>query len=80
MIDKSYNYEDDTNINDLDFLLLIKSLNYDERISLILYYQENLTTKQISNILKVPESTIRNRISRAKVKLKKICIGGIHNG
>lgn len=80
MIDKSYNYEDNTNINDLDFLLLIKSLNYDERISLILYYQENLTTKQISNILKVPESTIRNRISRAKVKLKKICIGGIHNG
>ena len=80
MIDKSCNYEDNTNINDLDFLLLIKSLNYDERISLILYYQENLTTKQISNILKVPESTIRNRISRAKVKLKKICIGGIHNG
>lgn len=58
-------------ISELDFYNLIKILNYDERIALILYYMEDLTTKEISEILKEPESTIRNRISRARIKLKK---------
>lgn len=78
-INTSYNNEDESNIRNLDFLLLIKNLNYNERISLILYYQENLTTKEISKLLKEPESTIRNRISRAKAKLKNICMGGMYN-
>lgn len=79
-INASYNNEDESNIRNLDFFLLIKNLSYRERISLILYYQENLTTKEIGRILKEPESTIRNRISRAKTKLKNICMGGIYNG
>ena len=36
----------------------------------------HLTTKEISKILKEPESTIRNRISRAKIKLKNLYKGG----
>lgn len=58
--------------NNLDFLILIKNLNYKERISLTLYYLENLTTKEISKIVREPESTIRNRNARAIQKLKKI--------
>ncbi len=58
-------------IDKLDFEGLIKNLKYNERITLILYYMENLTTKEIGKLLKEPESTIRNRISRAKLKLKK---------
>ena len=69
-------YSEENNISNMDFFILIKTLNYKERMSLTLYYLENLTTKEISKILKEPESTIRNRISRAKVKLKKICEGG----
>lgn len=57
--------------NNLDFNILIKNLGYLDRIIFILYYMEDLTTKQIGKILKKPESTIRNRISRAKIKLKK---------
>lgn len=64
-------YDDNSNTLNLDFYLLIEKLNYNERIVLILYYLEDLTTKEISKILKEPESTIRNRISRAKIKLKR---------
>lgn len=64
-------YEIEKETNDLDFLILIKNLNYKERISLTLYYLEDLTTKEISKIVKEPESTIRNRLSRAIQKLKK---------
>ncbi len=64
---KNYNEEVDAK---LDFYILIKSLNEKEKIVMTLYYSENLTTKEISKILKEPESTIRNRISRAVKKLR----------
>lgn len=60
-------------INDeLSFSAIMKTLNYDERISLILYYSEGYTNKEISKILKINENTIKSRISRAKIKIKKI--------
>lgn len=65
----SKNYSDEINAK-LDFYILIKSLNDKEKITMTLYYSENLTTKEISKILKEPESTIRNRISRAVSKLR----------
>jgi RNA polymerase sigma-70 factor (ECF subfamily) len=64
--------EDNKIIGKMDFYLLIKDLSYKERITMILFYVENLTTKDISKILKESESTIRNRISRARAKIKKI--------
>lgn len=57
-------------IDELDFNILIKGLNYDERIAIILFYLEDLTTKEISKILNQSENTIRTRISRARNKLK----------
>ena len=67
-----YSTQDERIIENLDFYILIKNLTYKERISLILFYLLEFTTKDISKILKEPESTIRNRISRARMKLKKI--------
>ena len=64
---KNYNEEIEAK---LDFYILIKSLNDKEKLAMTLYYSENLTTKKISKILKEPESTIRNRISRAVKKLR----------
>lgn len=76
--------ETDSNIeksdDKMDFFLMVKKLNYNERIVLTLYYSEKFTTKEISQILKEPESTIKNRIVRAKNKLKIIIQGGIYNG
>ncbi len=59
-------------INDLDFYILIKNLNYDERIAVILFYLEGFSTKEIGKILKTPEGTIKTRISRARKKLKDL--------
>lgn len=72
----AYQLDEEQSISKLDFNILIKTLNYKEKISLTLYYSENLTTKEISKILKEPESTTRNRISRAKIKLKNLYKGG----
>lgn len=66
--------------NDIDFFYIIKNLDYNERITLTLYYAEKFTTKEISKILNQPESTIKNRISRARKKLKKIIEGRMYNG
>lgn len=69
ILEKNYNKNDyEVVIEKLDFEILIKNLNYNERITLILYYMENFTTTEIGKILKEPDSTIRNRISRAKLK------------
>lgn len=68
----SYYISDEENIKNLDFYILIKNLNYKERTSLTLYYLMEFTTKEISKILKEPEPTIRSRLSRAKLKLKKM--------
>lgn len=67
---EQYSYNEEREINKLDFFILIKILNYKERIATILYYLENLTTKEIARILREPESTIRNRLCRALKKLK----------
>ena len=58
-------------IDQIDFYNLIKTLDYKERLSLMLFYAEDLSYKEISKILKEPESTIRNRNSRAIDKLRK---------
>ena len=64
-------------IDDMDFYILINNLNYTERIVITLYYLEDYSTKEIANILKEPEATIRTRLSRAKNKLKKSMNGGV---
>ena len=62
----SNNYSDDN----LNFEFIINCLNYDERIAMTLYYLEEYTTKEISEILKTNENTIKTRIARAKTKIK----------
>ena len=42
-----YSIDGEKSIENLDFFILIKDLSYKERLSLILYYLENLTTKEI---------------------------------
>ena len=68
-------YTNDDKLQELDFFLLIQSLNYKERIALTLYYLEKFTSKEISQVLGESESTIRNRISRSIGKLRKMYEG-----
>lgn len=54
-----------------DLEKLLYCLNENEKTVMTLYYGENFNTKEISNILSEPEGTVKSKISRAKVKIKK---------
>lgn len=56
--------------SNIDFDYLMRSLNVDERTVIYLHYSESYTSKEISKILNINDSTIRNIISRAKNKIK----------
>lgn len=62
-----YDYSNDN----IDFLILINDLAYDEKLILTLYYYNEFTSREISKILKLKESTVRSKISRAKLKIKQ---------
>lgn len=68
------------NINDieskLNFYDIIKNLNYDERIVIVLYYMEEYTVKEIKEILKMNENTINTHLYRARQKIKLNINGG----
>ena len=61
----------DNVISNLEFDNMLKPLNYDEKISVVLYYLEDYTTKDIAKVLKVSENTIKSRLRRAKLKMKE---------
>ena len=66
------------NVNaDISFSNLISILDLDEKTIVILYYYNKYTTKQISEILNINESTIRSKIMRAKKKIIITYKGGI---
>lgn len=74
-------YSDFTQLEDsLNFYSMLNELRYEEKIIIILYYQENFTLKEISKILHVKENTIKTRLTRAKKKIKDHYKGGIKIG
>lgn len=75
-------YADDEYIEidkEIDFFMLIKMLNDDEKMLISMYYSEEYTTKEISEILKISENTIRSKIRRAKMKIISECKKGEPN-
>lgn len=66
--------------NSLDFYTLLRELRYEERIIIVLYYQERFTIKEISHILNTNKDTIKTRLARAKKKIKSTYKGGIEIG
>ena len=70
IMQESLNDTDFNQETNLNFEMLINGLKKEDRIILTLYYGNNLTTKEISKILKKNENTIRTRIKRAKEFIK----------
>lgn len=60
---------DKPNKNDLEKIL--NSLKADDKNILILFYLEEKTIKEISDILKITEGSVKTRLSRAREKAKK---------
>ncbi len=72
ILENKYFSEDNTKEIDskLDFFILLEGLNYNEKIAISLYYLYDFSNKEIAKILRIPVSTVKNRISRARKKIK----------
>ena len=76
---KTSNIIDNTEGN-INFYNIIENLNYEERVVLILHYDMEYTTKDISKILKMKENTVKSKILRSKKKIKNILKGEVYYG
>ena len=54
----------------LDFNFILKNFKYEDRIIIILFYVEKFTDKEIGEILKLKENTVKTKRTRIKEKLK----------
>jgi len=59
------------NTYDHDLFAAIMKLDCTKRLTLILYYIEGYSIKEISEILKIPAATVGTRLSRARNQLKE---------
>ncbi|MDZ7548791.1 sigma-70 family RNA polymerase sigma factor, partial [Clostridium perfringens] len=57
---------------DIDLTRAINLLCEELRIVTVLFYFEDMTTKDIAMILEIPEGTVRSRLSRARQQLRKV--------
>ena len=65
---KEESYTIDKSIN-VDLYDAIRKLSDELRVATILFYFNDLTYKEISKVLDIPEGTVKSRISRAKDRL-----------
>ena len=54
----------------LDFNFILKNFKYEDRIIIILYYMEKFTDKEIGEILKLKENTVKTKRTRIKESIK----------
>ena len=62
----------------MDFFNCISFLNEDERTIMAMYYSNEYTIKEISDILNINLGTVKSKISRAKIKIR-MSLGGKNN-
>ena len=53
---------------------LVKKLEKDLRETVILYYFEDFSVKEIAKVLEIPEGTVKSRLSRARKELEMALI------
>ncbi|MDU2231138.1 MAG: sigma-70 family RNA polymerase sigma factor, partial [Clostridium perfringens] len=54
----------------IELTSVVNSLSEDLRITTVLYYFEDMSTKEISEMLNIAEGTVRSRLARAREKLR----------
>ncbi len=60
----------------LDFNFILNNFKYEDRIIIILFYVEKFTDKEIGQILKLKENTVKTKRTRVKEKIKEMIKGG----
>jgi RNA polymerase sigma-70 factor (ECF subfamily) len=58
--------------NNLGLFNAITELKKDLRLVIVLHYIEGFRTKEMADILKISEGTVKSRLSRARTELKYI--------
>ncbi|MBQ2348697.1 MAG: RNA polymerase sigma factor [Clostridia bacterium] len=66
------NRTDDTFIHNIEIKEAIISLSPKLRVVILMKYSEGFSITEISKALKIPEGTVKSRLSQAKKKLKEI--------
>ncbi|WP_053956608.1 RNA polymerase sigma factor [Inediibacterium massiliense] len=56
----------------MDLIQALHSLNEELRVTITLFYFEDLSVKNISQILEIPQGTVKSRLNRARTKLREI--------
>ncbi len=56
---------------ELEFFELLKALPEDSRVIFQLYFGEQFTTAEIADMLHIKENTVKSRIRRGKIQLRK---------
>lgn len=62
----------DTELVNVEFTMLMDSLDEKYRAVLVLYYGEGFSVKEIGNILELTESAVKARLSRGREKMKTL--------
>lgn len=60
---------------DVEFHEMLRSLPEDSRLIFLLYYGEQFTTKEIGELIRMKESTVKSKLHRGKLKLREELIG-----
>lgn len=58
--------------NDLGLFDAIMELKTDLRLVIVLHYIEGFQAKEMAEMLKIPEGTVKSRLSRARTELKSV--------
>ncbi|MEM5769330.1 MAG: sigma-70 family RNA polymerase sigma factor [Bacillota bacterium] len=58
--------------NDLGLFDAIMELKTDLRLVIVLHYIEGFQTTEMARMLKIPEGTVKSRLSRARTELKSV--------
>ena len=67
-------YNENDTLGEIEVRNLIKALSKDLKETVVLYYFEDFSVKEIAKNLKVPEGTVKSRLSRARKELEKILV------
>lgn len=62
----------DTGFDNVEWNEVLNSIDEKYRLVIILYYVEGFKTSEISQILDIPESTVRTRLVRGRKKMSEI--------
>lgn len=67
-LENEKSYSDD--YGNIELTSVVNSLSEELRITTVLYYFEDMSTKEISEMLNIAEGTVRSRLARAREKLR----------